>query len=402
MKKFRVTFVDGNGIKSRKVFSVENEPALYSELNDINATAIEVKPVEQGLAESLFGTKVTSQMVELIITNLASLLNSGITLDRALTLVAKSAENEAQRELVEDLQNRVRGGQSFASAMEENSEHFDALVINLVRIGESTGLLAQVLTDLSLQLKFQEHVNKQVKQAGIYPLIIVFVCILSVLFILYSVVPQLSGMLEQVKELPGYTVALMSASDFVRSSAGIVTLVAIASGIGLLVFSNSAQMRGARAKIWQGCQKLPLISSMVELSQQLRFSAAMRTTLNSGLSITDALGLSANTLTNEDARIKFTDVKQKIQSGTSLTEALDETGLFSTMELGFIEVGEETGDLTKAFSEMQERKGQEFDTRLASTLKMLEPLLILLMGVIVGAVVIIMMLSIMSAQDVGF
>ncbi|WP_462159453.1 type II secretion system F family protein [Pseudoalteromonas sp. GB56] len=401
MKKYLVTYVDNQGIKGKKIFSAENENGVYDELKEMRATALTIKAQGDSWQDSLFGKKIDSQAIELIMTNLASLLSSGITLDRALSLVAKSSESEAQRELVDDLQNQVRGGQSFANALSKHKDHFDELVINLVTIGESTGRLAQVLTDLSLQLKFQEKVNRQIKQAGIYPMIIVFVCVLSVLFILYSVVPQLSVMLEQAKDLPGYTIALMGLSEFVRSPAGTISLVVGFAGIFLFALSNSQSIRNARKALWEYCKALPLISSMVVLSQQLRFSSAMRTTLNSGLSITDALMLSANTLTDESSRLKFTEVKNKIQSGTSLTDAMEETGLFTVMELGFIEVGEETGNLVTAFSEMQERKSYEFDTKLASTLKMLEPLLILFMGVIVGAVVIIMMLSIMSAQDVG-
>jgi general secretion pathway protein F len=340
-------------------------------------------------------------MIELVITNLSSLLSSGISLDKALTLVAKSTETASLSQLVTQIQNGIRGGKSLAESLGQFPEYFDELVINLVEIGESTGQLDKVLLDLSAQLKFQSRINSQIKQAAIYPIIIVFVCILSILFILYSVVPQLSGMLEQVKELPSYTVALMATSDFVRSTPGTLTLIGLAVSLFYFIFTDTTSIKESRQKIKLVLQKAPLVRGMVALSQQLRFASAMKSTLNSGLSITDALNLSANTLTDKDAQLKFLEVKNKIQSGVSLTKSMEDTGLFTVMETGFIEVGEETGDLAKAFSEMLERKSHEFDTKLASTLKMLEPLLILFMGVIVGGVVIIMMLSIMSAQNVG-
>ncbi|MFY8352760.1 type II secretion system F family protein [Pseudoalteromonas sp. SSM20] len=401
MKAFKVVFVDSSGVKTTKQFTASDELEVYQQLEELDATPISVKEAQKSVLDTIRGDRITPNMIELVITNLASLLSSGISLDKALTLVAKSSETASLSQLVSQIQNGIRGGKSFADSLSQFPEYFDELVINLVQIGESTGQLDKVLIDLSGQLKFQSRINSQIKQAAIYPLVIVFVCILSILFILYSVVPQLSGMLEQVKDLPGYTIALMATSDFVRSTPGTFTLIAIAVSLFYFIFTDSTSIKESRQKIKLVLQKAPLVRGMVALSQQLRFASAMKSTLNSGLSITDALNLSANTLTDTGAQLKFLEVKSKIQSGVSLTKSMEDTGLFTVMETGFIEVGEETGDLAKAFSEMLERKSHEFDTKLASTLKMLEPLLILFMGVIVGGVVIIMMLSIMSAQNVG-
>ncbi len=401
MKGFNVVFVDSSGVRTKKRFTAVDESDIYQQLEQIDATPISVKEAQKSLLDSIRGDRITPAMIELIITNLSSLLSSGISLDKALTLVTKSAETASLGQLVSQIQNGIRGGKSFADSLAQFPEYFDELVINLVEIGESTGQLDKVLIDLSEQLKFQSRINSQIKQAAIYPIIIVFVCIISILFILYSVVPQLSGMLEQVKDLPSYTVALMASSDFVRSVPGTLTLFVAAIALFYFIFTDTTSIKETRRRVKLALQKAPLVNGMVALSQQLRFASAMKSTLNSGLSITDALNLSANTLTDNEARLKFLDVKSKIQSGVSLTKSMEDTGLFSVMEIGFIEVGEETGDIAKAFSEMLERKSHEFNTRLASTLKMLEPLLILFMGIIVGGVVIIMMLSIMSAQDVA-
>lgn len=401
MKAFKVVFVDSSGVKTTKQFTASDEFEVFQQLEELDATPISVKEAQKSVLDTIRGDRITPNMIELVITNLASLVSSGISLDKALSLVSKSSETASLGQLVSQIQNGIRGGKSFADSLGQFPEYFDELVINLVQIGESTGQLDKVLLDLSAQLKFQSRINSQIKQAAIYPIIIVFVCILSILFILYSVVPQLSGMLEQVKELPSYTIALMATSDFVRSTTGTFTLIAIAVSLFYFIYTDSTSIKDSRQKIKLVLQKAPLVSGMVALSQQLRFASAMKSTLNSGLSITDALNLSANTLTDKDAQLKFLEVKNKIQSGVSLTKSMEDTGLFTVMETGFIEVGEETGDLAKAFSEMLERKSHEFDTKLASTLKMLEPLLILFMGVIVGGVVIIMMLSIMSAQNVG-
>ncbi len=401
MKKYQISYVDASGIKGEKEFHATDEQDAYKQLKDAKLTPILIKEAKQGLIEGLQGSRVTSRMIETFITNLASLLSSGINLDRALTLVARSAESNYLQELIIDLQKDVRAGQSFANTLAEYPEYFDELVVNLVKIGESTGELDNVLLDLSEQLKFQDKVNSQIKQASIYPLIIVAVCVMSVMFILFSVVPQLSVMLEQAKSLPWYTVALMSASDFVISDIGKIALFSSIIVVIYVFKSQSESSKNFRVTLWRWCKTLPLIKGMHTLTQQLRFAAAMKVTLNAGVSITDALELSRNTIVDQDVQSKIKDVKIKIQSGIALKDAMEETNLFASMELGFIEVGEETGNLDRAFSEIQERKSFEFDTKLAALLKMLEPLLILVMGVIVGGVVIIMMLSILSAQDVG-
>lgn len=401
MERFKVTYLDGNGGKIEKEMYAHHESEILEQLSESKFTPLTIKKASKSVVELLRGEGVSKATIETFITNLASLLSSGINLDKALTLLSKSADTASLKSLISVLQKDVRGGETFANTLAKHPEYFDSLVINLVKIGESTGRLDDVLVDLSEQLKFQQKIASQIKQAAIYPLIIVAICVISVLFILVSVVPQLSGMLEQVKDLPGYTVALMTASEFVRSTAGIISLVAFVVMTMFTIFSQAKEIKAFRASLWRMFRSLPIISSMQFLTMQLRFSSAMMATLRAGLSLTDAVELSANTLPDEDVKSKLYEIKRRIQSGEPLAGSMEEASLFSSMEIGFIDVGEETGELTKAFTEIQQRKSFEFDTRLASLLKLLEPLLILIMGVIVGGIVIIMMLSIMSAQDVG-
>lgn len=401
MERFKVTYLDGNGGKIEKEMYAHHESEILEQLSESKFTPLTIKKASKSVVELLRGDGVSKATIETFITNLASLLSSGINLDKALTLLSKSADTASLKSLISVLQKDVRGGETFANTLAKHPEYFDSLVINLVKIGESTGRLDDVLIDLSEQLKFQQKIASQIKQAAIYPLIIVAICVISVLFILVSVVPQLSGMLEQVKDLPGYTVALMTASEFVRSTAGILSLAAFVVMTMFIIFSQAKEIKAFRASIWRVFRSLPIINSMQFLTMQLRFSSAMMATLRAGLSLTDAVELSANTLPDEDVKSKLYEIKRRIQSGEPLAGSMEEASLFSSMEIGFIDVGEETGELTKAFTEIQQRKSFEFDTRLASLLKLLEPLLILIMGVIVGGIVIIMMLSIMSAQDVG-
>ncbi|MEC8325660.1 MAG: type II secretion system F family protein [Pseudomonadota bacterium] len=401
MERFKVTYLDGNGGKIEKEMYAHHESEILEQLSESKFTPLTIKKASKSVVELLRGDGVSKATIETFITNLASLLSSGINLDKALTLLSKSADTASLKSLISVLQKDVRGGETFANTLAKHPEYFDSLVINLVKIGESTGRLDDVLVDLSEQLKFQQKIASQIKQAAIYPLIIVAICVISVLFILVSVVPQLSGMLEQVKDLPGYTVALMTSSEFVRSTAGIISLAAFVVMTMFTIFSQAKEIKAFRASLWRVFRSLPIINSMQFLTMQLRFSSAMMATLRAGLSLTDAVELSANTLPDEDVKSKLYEIKRRIQSGEPLAGSMEEASLFSSMEIGFIDVGEETGELTKAFTEIQQRKSFEFDTRLASLLKLLEPLLILIMGVIVGGIVIIMMLSIMSAQDVG-
>ena len=401
MERFKVTYLDGNGGKIEKEMYAHHESEILEQLSESKFTPLTIKKASKSVVELLRGDGVSKATIETFITNLASLLSSGINLDKALTLLSKSADTASLKSLISVLQKDVRGGETFANTLAKHPEYFDSLVINLVKIGASTRRLDEVLVDLSEQLKFQQKIASQIKQAAIYPLIIVAICVISVLFILVSVVPQLSGMLEQVKDLPGYTVALMTSSEFVRSTAGIISLAAFVVMTMFTIFSQAKEIKAFRASLWRVFRSLPIINSMQFLTMQLRFSSAMMATLRAGLSLTDAVELSANTLPDEDVKSKLYEIKRRIQSGEPLAGSMEEASLFSSMEIGFIDVGEETGELTKAFTEIQQRKSFEFDTRLASLLKLLEPLLILIMGVIVGGIVIIMMLSIMSAQDVG-
>lgn len=400
MKRFHVVYTDKQSLKTEKHILADSEQAVFASLREDGLTPVSIKE-EKSRGSSLFRQRITGKDVESLVTNLAALLSSGINLDKALTLVLRSVDKAPLQQIVADVQYAVRGGDALSQALSEYPEHFDSLSIRLIEIGEATGTLDTVLKGLSEQLKFQQKMKTQIQQAMIYPAVIIMVCVLSVIFILVSVVPQLSTMLQQKATLPWYTEALLSMSDGLRSTAGVAVLVAV--GIGVLVFALSSNegIVSVRRYILNVLKGVPLVKSLAFLAEQVRFASAMKVTLNSGLPLTDAIELSARTIAAPEMQTKLLAVGERIKTGQRLSESLESAGLLEPMELGYVEVGEETGELDRAFTEIQERKSSLFDSRLATFLKLLEPLLILFMGAIVGGVVIIMMLSIMSAQDVG-
>lgn len=400
--KFEVEYIDDSGHQHSKVIQAKSEKHAYAGLVQSGFTPVSIKQQNKpGDQFSLFKPKVKASDIENFTTNLASLLTNGVNIDKGLELLTRSAENTAVEELISSIQNDVRGGVALSSSLSKHPQHFDELYIKLVELGESTGTIGEVLKGLSEQLKFRNHMQNQIKQAMAYPSIIVFVCFASLLFILKVVVPQLSTMLDGDKELPAYTKVLLSASDFVNSQYGLMFLALF---VGLLVFfvnSNSMTIKKIKIKLLQWFLKAPLVSKLQVLAEQSRFSSAMYVSLTSGLNLTNAMKLSANTLSSLKHRSRVQGASKAIQGGESLSSAIESSSVLSSMDIGYLEIGEETGDLAASFNEIRVRKIEAFNLKLNSLLKILEPLLILIMGVLVGGVVIIMMLSILSVQDVA-
>ncbi|KJY95002.1 type II secretion system F family protein [Pseudoalteromonas ruthenica] len=398
--KFKATYLDKQGHKHQKIIQAESEALAYKSLTDIGFSPTDIKPLRKKSSSSLFAPKVKSTDIETLTTNLASLLGNGVNLDKALGLLMKSADNEQVEELLQSLQISVRGGAALSSALKKHPKHFDELYIKLVELGEATGTIGEVMKGLSEQLKFKNQMQNQIKQAMSYPMVIVFVCIASLAFILKVVVPQLSSMLDGSKELPVYTEALLVASNWINSSYGLISLAVIAALVAMLFTSSQAFAKAFRSRLLKVWLKAPLIKGLHTLAEQSRFTSAMYVSLRSGLNLTSAMKLASNTLSSLSHRARVQMASKVIQGGERFSNAIEEANVLESMDIGYLEIGEETGDLAGAFDEVRTRKIEQFNLKLNSLLKILEPMLILVMGVLVGGVVIIMMLSILSVQDV--
>lgn len=352
----------------------------------------------EGLAVSLFNARVSVDDIEFFTAEISLLLESGVKIDRGIGIIAKSKSNSALRQLLKELEGDLKQGIALSSSLEKYPQHFDALYINLVKIGEETGTLASVFRRLANDLKFRKDLKRKTQQALTYPSVILFVCVACIVFVFNFIVPQLSTLFESAKELPVYTQILLSTSNFFIQYQIFFPFVLIAVALG---FKQALAQPASKLALERLMLKMPVSSKMVLLLERIRFNSSMAMMVSSGVQIDRALLLAAESVKNGQIRSELLTIQKQIRQGAKLTETLSKSSVYPDFFISLLEVAEESGNMAIAFDEIANRSKSEFEGWTTKVTNLLEPMLILAMAGIVGSVVIIMLLSIVSINDFG-
>ena len=343
--------------------------------------------------------RVSAQELEFLTSELALLLNSGVTIDRGLAVIKRNSTSAPQARLVASLHDAVRRGESLSEAMAAESEVFNPLYVNLVKLGESSGTLPKIFSRLAEDIKFQSELRSKIMQALTYPAVIFFVCILCIVFIFNYIVPQMSGLFEGLPEIPTYTAFLLGASAWMISYQWFL-LLGIVTAVGMLV--TALKTAGGARRIDEALLMVPGIKNVFILVERIRFNTAIAMMLESGILIDRCLDMAVGSVKNQTIQQDLKVAKERVKKGDTLSKALRASPLYPDFSLSLIEVGEESGQLEPVFAEISRRSRREFESWVDRMTSLLEPLLILVMGGIVGGVVVTMLLSIVSVNEVGF
>ena len=358
---------------------------------------IEVKPADQAWS-LLSRTRVKPQELEYLTSELALLLNSGVTIDRGLEVIRRNTSSIPQARLVVGLHEAVRRGETLSTAMDSQAEVFSPLYINLVRLGESSGTLPRVFRRLAEDIKFQSELKRQIVQALTYPMVVFAVCILCILFVFNYIVPQMSGLFQGLPEIPFYTSLLLSASDWMINYQWYLFAT-----LSLSIFALAGAVKtpaGAR-QVDAILMRAPGLKHVFLLVDRVRFNTAIAMMLSSGILIDRCLEMASGSVKSQTIRHSLVIAKERVKKGDALSSALASSPLFTDFSISLIEVGEESGQLGPVFNELSARSRIEFEGWVARATSILEPLLIVFMGGIVGGVVVTMLLSIVSVNDIG-
>ncbi|WP_286259840.1 type II secretion system F family protein [Pseudoalteromonas apostichopi] len=373
----------------------ENEAAAVQALKKDYKLVIKVSPEKQGFKRK----RITLADMEQSTNQLSTLLKNGLKIDKALIVLAKSNSQSAMGTIWSGVLSDIKQGDLLSDALGKRPEVFSTLFVEMVKIGESTGNLPQVFARLSQNLQFQNALRSKMIQAITYPFFILIVCVLAIWAIFNFVIPSMSSMFDSVEDIPSYTQFLIDASNWVQSYQVHMLLVIVAIVVGIV---SALRKPLLKAKLLEATVSLPLIKTIIKQSDKIRFSTALQLTLESGVSLSSGLELAAETVINPTLRDKLRSSVISVSSGSELSTELAKLGLFDDIGISLISVGEESGTLTSSFTEISQRSRLSFEQWLTRFTAMLEPLLILFMGGIVGSVVITMLLSIVSINDVSF
>jgi len=337
--------------------------------------------------------------IEFLTSQISLLLRNGIKIDRALETARVGIKNNRLKEIVTEIYDDVRRGISFSAALENYPDVFDPLYVSIVRIGEVTGRLADVSVDLAANLNFRQKISSKTRQALIYPAIILSVCLLSIFFIFNFIVPKFSIIFSGMKTIPVYTQAILTTSEIFRTYQIILPVLIV--GISFFVYRNrkSRQVRRLKDMLML---RVPMAKQICYSLENVRFASSLAILLRSGVMITSALDYAIQSVGNVYIRKKLKRVKDEVRQGKKFSEAMAKTGFFEDIFVGLIEVGEQTGDLSEIFTEISDRLRLNYEEKVSNLIVIIEPVMILFMGLVVGSVVVAMLLSLVSINDIEF
>jgi general secretion pathway protein F len=330
---------------------------------------------------------------------MATLLGAGLPLDEVLQTVSEQSEQTVLGDALRGIREEVMQGESLCRALAMHTRIFPNVFINMIQVGESSGTLDKVLHRLADFLDDQAKIRSKVKAALAYPVLMTLVGVGVLVFMFIFVVPKITGMLAEMEiALPWPTKMLIGLSDGLAAWWWLLLLTLVAVILGLMRYHRSDK---GRLRIDRLLLRLPLYGKLHLLSVTAWFSRTLATLLQSGVPLLRALDISSELLKNRILRVAIEDVRKQVQEGGSMARALKEKGVFPPMLAQIAAAGEKSGELETMLLRVAETYEHQTDMAITGFLSLLEPLLILVMGTVVGFVVLAILLPIFEASQ-GF
>jgi len=330
---------------------------------------------------------------------LSTLLNAGIPLDRAISITAELTERRSFRSLVLDVLRVLKGGKSLADSLATHPSHFSDLYVNMVRAGEASGALSQIFDRLAEFERTRDDLRGYIVSSLIYPALLTLVGIGSIFILLNFVVPRFAMIFSDPRmKIPTPTLLLLETSKLVQTYGG---PAAIALAVAIVVFQ--AYIRTVAGRLWWDGFRLrvPLLGDALRKMETARFARAMSTLVSASVPLVQALGISRGILNNRRIAGSLEGIAQGVKRGEGIAQPLTRSGEFPPLAGHLLAVGEETGHLDAMFHRMADIYDNETRTAIRRFTSLFEPLIILVMGVMVGTLILSLMLAITSINDVA-
>jgi general secretion pathway protein F len=330
---------------------------------------------------------------------MSTLLNSGIPLDRALSIAVELTESDEFRTVIQDVLRVLKGGKSLADSLATHPDYFGDLYVNMVRAGEASGSLAIVFQRLAEFEVTRDELRNFIVSSMIYPALLSFVGLASVLILMYYVVPRFaSAFAASQMAIPLPTQIMLNVSNFLRSYGWIGLLGTI---VGIAAFQ--VYIRSVEGRLWwdRTQMKLPLLGDALLKAETARFARAMSTLVANSVPLVQSLGIARGILDNKIVANAIDGISLGVKRGEGVSVPLRRAGVFPPLASHLLSVGEETGHLDAMFARMAEIYENETRTAIKHFTAVFEPIVILVMGVVVGALILSMMLAITSVNEVN-
>jgi len=389
---------DRNGRKSKGEVLATSAAIARVQLRKQGVVAKSVKKKSKPLFT--FGAKkIKAADIAIFTRQLATMMKAGVPLVQAFDIVAEGTDHEKMRELIMTVRTDVSSGTGLAGALEKHPAHFDELFCSLVASGENSGTLEVMLDRVATYKEKTEALKAKIKKALTYPIAVIVVAIVVTGILLVKVVPQFAETFQSFgSDLPGFTLFVLRISDWVQSWWFIMLLGFFAAGYAF----SQAKRRSKRFAdgIDAVALKLPIIGSVVHDAVIARFSRTLSTTFAAGVPLVDALESTAGAAGNAIYAQGIRRIRDDVTSGTALAISIRTTGLFPTMLLQMTAIGEESGSLDDMLGKVADHYEAAVDNAVDSLSSLMEPMIMSILGVLVGGLMIAMYLPIFMLGSV--
>jgi type IV pilus assembly protein PilC len=385
------------GREIRNAIDAASEQAAISALLNRNLLVLSIQE-RVGKKGKTKGGKVRLADLVIFTRQLATMVDAGIAIVQALQALSEQSPNKVMRDTIKDICTRVESGESFSEALQKHPKAFNRLYISMVAAGEKGGLLAEILARLATYLESTEKIRKKVKSAMMYPVGVIVVAIGITIFLLVKVIPVFEDVYNGFgAKLPGPTQALIDLSHFLRSY-----LIFIIPIVGVLIWMWFRFIKTPKGRdFWDTKRiKLPIFGPIAHKICLARFTRTLASLVRSGVPILEVLQIVSQTVDNTVLEKAIKTASSDIERGEGISQALGKHPVFPSMVIRMLSAGEQTGNIDNMLERVSDFLDEEIETTLSGLMSLLEPILIVILGIIVGGMVICMYLPIFNLGNI--
>jgi type IV pilus assembly protein PilC len=379
---------DGKAVSGERV--AENKEAVMALLRREQILVASVKEKGKEIALPKLGGGVSAKDLAVFVRQFSVMIDAGLPLVQCLEILGSQQENKNFAKILTTTRMDVEGGASLADAMRKHPKAFDDLFTNMIAAGEAGGILDTILKRLATYIEKAVKLKAQVKGAMVYPVAVLCIAFLVIAVILWKVIPTFASMFAGLNaELPLPTRIVIAASNWF---ARLLPFMVIGIILAVVLFRRYYATYGGRRVVDRLLLKLPILGIILQKIAVSRFSRTLSTLISSGVPILDGLEITARTSGNAIIEDAIMQVRKGVEGGLTIAQPLRESGVFPPMVVQMIGVGEQTGALDAMLSKIADFYEEEVDQAVANLLTLMEPVMILFLGITVGGIVISMYL----------
>jgi type IV pilus assembly protein PilC len=385
------TGTDKRGVKVKGQTRGSNPNLIRADLRKQGITPIKVKKQTQ-----LFSSqkkKITAKDIAIFFRQLATMMAAGVPLVQSFEIIGRGHENAGMRQLVLKIKNEVESGTSLSETLAKHPIHFDELVVNLVNAGEQAGVLETLLDKIATYKEKTEYLKAKIKKALFYPTAVIVVAFIVTAVLLIFVIPQFEQLFSSFgADLPAFTRFVVSLSEFMQEWWWMVFGIAIGAVVGMV--QAKKRSRNFSRTLDRVILKMPIIGPIMHKASVARYARTLATMFAAGVPLVEALesvaGATGNTVYSDAVLM----IRDSVATGQQLQFAMSQTGLFPNMVEQMVAIGEESGALDTMLSKVADFYEQEVDDAVDALSSLLEPIIMSILGILIGGLVVAMYLPI--------